>query len=139
MPSAEAALFSILTTGSPNPVAAVIETRVYGSALPQTVVYPAIRYARISTARDEWRTLDGREDYARVRMQIDSFALNPLSALILSQAVRDVLVGFQGVVSGMRIDAVATADEAGSVEFGVGPEGQAVYGQRVDVILSHAE
>ena len=43
-PSAEAALVAILTQGSPNPVAALVGTRVYALQLPQNPIYPAMVY-----------------------------------------------------------------------------------------------
>ena len=59
-PSAEAALVAILTQGSPNPVAALVGSRVHALQMPQNPVYPAIVYTRISTPRSQYRTLDGR-------------------------------------------------------------------------------
>ena len=46
MPSAEAAIRELLTTGSPNPVQALVGGRVYSKKLPQNVVWPAIRFTR---------------------------------------------------------------------------------------------
>jgi Protein of unknown function (DUF3168) len=139
MPSAEGALRALLTAGSPNPVAAIIGVRAYNKRLSQNVTYPAIRYARISTPRDDTRTLDGREDYAKPRFQIDCYSVDDDVAIALSQAVRAHLVGFQGEVAGLRIDSIGTADEGGEVTENIGPDNSAVFGQRVDVIISHAE
>lgn len=139
MPSAEAALFSILTTGSPNAVAALVGTRVYPDLLPQGVTYPAIRVQRISTARSQYRTLDGVAGYASPRMQIDCYALSRSGAVALAQAVYNMLEGYHATVGGLRIDAISTEDEGASVETDIGPNGAAVYGQRLDAIVHHAE
>lgn len=139
MPSAEASLVSLLTTGGGNPVAAIIGTRCYPDVLPQGVTYPAIRYQRISTPRAQYRTLDGRANYASPRMQVDCFALNRSGAIALAQAVYGLLEGFAGTVGGLRIDAISTDDEAGEFEAGIGPGSANVYRQRLDLIMYHAE
>ena len=139
MPSAEAALYSLLTTGSPNPVAALVGTRVYPLVLPQGVSYPAIRLQRISTARSQYRGLDGRAAYASPRMQIDAYALTHGQAIAVAQAVYQLLEGFYGTVGGLRIDAIGIDDEGADLEEGVGPGGSNLYRQRVDAIVYHAE
>lgn len=139
MPSAEAAIYSLLTTGSPNPVAAIVSTRVYPNVLPQNVVYPAIRFQRISTPRSQYRTLDGKANYASPRMQIDCWALTHSGVIDLAQAVYGLLEGFNGTVGGLRIDAVSTEDEGADVEQDIGPSSVAVFRQRIDVIVFHAE
>ena len=139
MATAEQALFTLLTTGSPNPVAAIVGTRVYPRVLPQGVQYPAIRYARISSARSEWRTLDGKAEYAQPRFQIDAYALTDAQALDLGQAVYHWLEGYRGTVAGVRIDAISTDDESSELEPGAGPGGVDLYRQRVDVFVSHPE
>lgn len=139
MPSAEAALYSLLTTGSPNPLSAIVGNRVYPDVLPQAPTLPAIRYQRISTARDQYRTLIGKAEYASPRMQVDVYALSRSQAISIAQAIYVLLEGFAGLVAGLRIDAVSTADEAGDLEEGVGPGGVSLYRQRLDFIVYHAE
>ena len=116
MPSAEQSLKTLLTTGSPNPVHAFVGQRVYALNLPQGVIYPAIRYQRISTARSQYRTLDGRAGYASPRMQVDCYAATPMQALEVAQAVYQLLEGFRGIVSGLRLDGIATEDERAEFE-----------------------
>ena len=101
MPSAEASLYQLLTQGSPNPVSAIVGTRVYPT-LPQNVVYPYIRYTRISTPRSEWRVLDFNDDegYASPRFQLDNYALKHSDAVALAQAVFRHLKSFHGTVAG---------------------------------------
>ena len=139
MATAEAAIYSILTTGSPNAVAAIVGTRVYPDVLPQNAVYPSIRYQRISTPRSQYRTLDGRASYASPRFQLDCYALSRSSALDLAQAVYGLLEGFTGTANGLRVDYVSTEDEAGDVENDAGPDGKDLFRQRLDVFLAHPE
>jgi hypothetical protein len=139
MPSAEAALVSLLTTGSPNPVHALVGTRVYPRKLPQNVTYPAIRYTRISTSRSEFRTLDGRAGYARPRFQIDCYGLTEASCVALAQALYQLLEGFDGIAAGLRIDGIGTDDEGADVEEGVGPGGSDLFRQRLDFMIPHPE
>lgn len=139
MASAEAALYSLLTTGSPNPVSAIVGVRVHPLVLPQGIVYPAIRYQRISTARDQYRTLIGKAEYASVRMQVDCYALTALAAITLAQAVYNLAEGYSGIIGGLRIDATSTADQRADLEAGAGPAGVDLYRQGIDLILYHPE
>jgi hypothetical protein len=137
MASAEAALFSILTTDSA--ITAIVGTRVYPDLLPQGVTYPAIRTQRISTPRSQYRALDGVAGYASPRMQIDCYALSRSAAITLAQAVYAELEGYHGMANGLRVDAISTEDEGASVETDIGPNGAAVYGERLDVVMFHPE
>lgn len=148
MPTTEAALFSLLTAGSPNPVAAIIGTRAYPDVLPQAVTYPAIRFQRISTPRSQYRTLDGHANYASPRFQIDCWATQKSQALELADAVYRLLEGFTGYAggqpgspedTGLRIDFISTEDQAGDVEPGIGPGAIQIYRERLDVFVAHPE
>jgi hypothetical protein len=141
MPSAEASLYQLLTQGSPNPVSAIIGSRVYPNVLPQNALYPCIRYSRISTPRTEWRVLDynDNEGYAAPRFQLNCYALKHSDALNLAQAVFRHLKSFHGTVAGLRIDLIAPDDEAGQYEPGVAAGDVGVHDQRLDVFISHAE
>jgi len=139
MPSAEAAIYSLLTTGSPNPVAALVGDRVYPLVLPQPPTLPAIRYQRISTPRAQYRTLDGLANYASPRIQIDCWDTTPDGVLAVARAVYELLDGFHGTVDGLRIDAISTEDEATDLEPDVGPGGTPLYRWRLDVVMMHAE
>lgn len=139
MPTAEASLFSLLTAGSPNPVAALIGNRCFPLVLPQNVLYPAIRYQRISTPRSQYRALDGRAEYASPRFQIDAYALTHAQAIAVAQAVYALLEGFTGTVAGLRIDQISTDDEAADMEAGAGPGGANLYRHRIDIFLYHPE
>jgi hypothetical protein len=140
VPSAEQSLFAILTQGSPNPVSAIVGTRVYPTP-PQNVVYPYIRYTRISTPRSEWRVLDFNDDegYASPRFQLDNYGLKHSDALALAQAVFRHLKSFHGTVSGLRIDVIAPEDEGYQYEPGVAPGDVGAHNQRLDIVIYHAE
>jgi hypothetical protein len=139
MPSAEASLYQLMTQGSPNPVAEIIGGRCYPNVLPQGVLYPAVRYARISTPRSEFRTLDGKANYQSPRFQLDAYALKHSDALKLGQAIYQHLEGFKGTVNGLRIDFCSIDDEAGEFEPAVAEGGQGVHRQRLDVIIANAQ
>lgn len=139
MPSAEAALYSMLTTGSPNPVLELVGTRVYPLVLPQAPTLPAIRYQRISTPRSQYRTMDGRANYASPRFQVDVWANDHGTAVQVAQAIYALLEGFHGTVGGLRIDAISTDDEGADLEEGVLIGGGPAYRHRLDLIIFHAE
>jgi hypothetical protein len=146
MPTAEGSLHSILTAGSPNDVAALVGPRVYWDVLPQAPdvdssgrMLQAIRLQRISTERSQYRTLDGKAEYARVRFQIDCYGASRLDAVMLAQAVYRLLEGFTGIVSGLRIDTTSTEDEGADIEPGAGVGGANLYRQHVDALVFHPE
>lgn len=143
MPTAEAALVSLLIQGSPNPVADLVGTRVYPLRLPQTStapVLPAIRYQRISTVRGPYRKLStGKSDYAKPRFQVDCFATTPAGAKQLADAVYSVVAGFAGTIAGVAIGSSAAEDEAADLEEGVGAGGAPIFRHRIDFLIGHAE
>ena len=140
MASAEAALVALLTTGSPNPVADLVAARVYPDALPLGVLYPAIRYQRISTARFQYRKIaTGTGDYAKPRFQIDCFAATKAGALALSDAVRAQLDGYSGISATVSIGSAALEDEASDIEQGAGTGGSNIFRHRLDYLIGHAE
>lgn len=143
MATTEAALVSLLIQGSPNPVAALVGTRVYPLRLPQTTtapVLPAIRYQRIDTVRAPYRKMaTGRGDYAKPRFQVDCFATTPAGAKQLADAVLSILSGFSGTIASVAIGSTAAEDEAADIEEGVGVGGAPIYRHRLDFLIGHAE
>ena len=143
MADAEVALVAILTTGSPNAVAALVGVRVYPVVLPQNVTYPAIRYARISTAREQYRllsrTVANKASRQDGRFQIDCYAVTDADARALAAAVRSELDGYSGTIAGLRIDRTSIDGEDGEIEPEVGDVQSPVYRRHMDFILSHAE
>ena len=143
MATTEAALVSLLIQGSPNPVSALVGTRVYPLRLPQTTtapVLPAIRYQRIDTVRSPYREMaTGRSSHVRPRFQIDCFAATPAGAQAVADAVRSVLDGFRGTSAGVAIGSIGLEDEAADLEEGVGAGGAPIYRHRLDFLIGHAE
>lgn len=138
MATTEGALFSILSDDAT--VSGLVGARIYPDVLPQGVLYPALRYQRISTPRAQWRTIDtGRSDYANPRFQVDAWALTRSQALTLGQAVLAALDGFRGTAASLTIQAIGNEDEAGDHEPGIGPNGADVYRQRYDFVIWHPE
>jgi len=67
----------------------LVDTRLYPGALPQRVVYPAIRYQRVDTVRVYSKA--GYEGDSRPRLQIDCWSPNYLEAKRLAEAVRTAM------------------------------------------------
>lgn len=141
MPSAEAAIYSLLTSGTPNPVAALIGTDCFPDQVPQNFAsWPAVVYQRISTNRSEFRTIDrGKAEFARPRMQLSCYATSRSGAIQLAQAVYSLLEGYSGVANGLTVSWVSTEDERGTVEPEIGPGGAPIYGQQIDIFMAHPE
>lgn len=87
----EKGLYSKLTGNSPQTLA---ESRVY-PRLPQGVVFPAIRYQRITATRTQ--SLDANVGVTEVTMQVDCMAESYSQAKTLADSVRVILHGFRGV------------------------------------------
>lgn len=87
----EKGLYSKLTGNSPQTLA---ESRVY-PRLPQGVIFPAIRYQRITATRTQ--SLDANVGVTEVTMQVDCMAESYSQAKTLADSVRVILHGFRGV------------------------------------------
>ena len=138
MPTAEDALFSILTTGSPNPVATIVGTE---SIL---TCFHRIRHFQLSAIsasqrRDNTAPMDGLAGYAEPRFQIDCYDLKRSSANALAQAVYGLLEGYTGTANGLQVGHISAEDERGDIEPDAGPDGKDLYRQGVDVFLAHPE
>lgn len=133
MATLEAALVSILEDDSG--VGAIAGDRIYALVLPQGVVYPAIRWQRISTPR--LKSTSGPSGRARPRFQIDCYAGTHAEALSLAAAVRAALDGFSGTVAAVVISSSGAEDEGSDFEPDVGASG--VYRERLDFLISHTE
>ena len=141
--SPEQGLFALLTGSHLSPAGSaltvIVGTRIYWDVLPEGVTYPAVRLQRISTNRDEFRSIDtGVADYAQSRFQIDAWALSRLAAINLSQAVFATIEAAHASFVDLRVDPCWTEDEAGDLEEGIGPNGADVYRQRLDIMMPFA-
>lgn len=140
MASAEESLVAILKGDAT--VAGLVATRIHAKALPQNVVYPAVSYQRISTARSQFRVLSrqgGKATRQQSRIQVDSWALTEAVAQQVGAAVRDALDGFAGTSAALQVDQLWIEDEGGHLEEGAGEGGAHIYRVRQDYLLSHGE
>jgi len=71
----------------------IANSRIY-PRLPEQVIFPAIRYQRISTVRSH--AIDGAVGVTDVLMQVDCVAKTYSQAKTLADEVRDVLHGYSG-------------------------------------------
>lgn len=144
MASAEESLVAILKGDAT--VAGLVGNRIFPKILPQNVIYPAVRYQRISTARDQFRVLSrsgGKATRQQSRIQVDSWALTEAVAQQVGAAVRGALDGFAGTSAALQIDQLWIEDEGGdteeNVEGGAGEGGAHLYRVRQDYLISHGE
>lgn len=86
----EKGLRSLITGNSPQTLA---ENRVY-PRLPQNVEFPAIRYQRISTQRNQ--SLDANVGVNAATVQVDCMANSYSDAKALADSVRTILHGYSG-------------------------------------------
>lgn len=82
-------------------LAALVGTRIYPEILPQDVVYPCMRYARVGTIRG--LMLDGVNTLTEVRMQIDIWARSYAEIRAIGNALRAALDGVTGNLGGVSI------------------------------------
>ena len=100
MTTIEQGLYTYLTGGSPNPVAALVGTRVYPMGhLPQNPTMPALSYSLIGAARVV--TTDGADTLFNPSFQVDCWHTSGLGAVQLFDLVRQRLNGFSGDLGGV--------------------------------------
>lgn len=75
--------------------------RIYAEFLPESPTYPALRYARVSTA--PLLTLSGPIGYAQVRLQLDVWDKTVSGCRTAADAVRSALDGLRDSVGGASI------------------------------------
>lgn len=104
MPILESALYDYLSTDVS--VSALVDERIYPFRLPEGCVLPAIAWQRISSSRIY--THDPFEDtaaFVRARVQFSCWAVTPLEAIQIGEAVLLALSGYSGDMSGQLIGA----------------------------------
>lgn len=77
-------------------VNAIVSGRVYPVYLPQSPIYPAITFQRISGPRV--RSLTGPSNLAHPRIQVDCWAATYNAAKELADAVRIAIDGYSGAM-----------------------------------------
>lgn len=104
MPVLEEALFTYLSADPA--VYALVEERIYPFRLPEGCLLPAIAWQRISSSRTY--THDPFEDtsaFVRARIQFSCWAIAPLQAIQIGEAVLLALSGYTGDMAGQLIGA----------------------------------
>ena len=106
----ERAAYTLLST---------IETTYAGKA-PQDADTPFIVYRAIT--RDGWDSLDGPSGMAQKSIQVDSYAIGSDDAKQLAGQVRQLLNGYGGTVSSVRIDSCRLLSETDLSELETDPK-----------------
>lgn len=101
----EQGLYSVLTGNSPQTSAGV---RVYPH-LPQDATYPAIRYQRIETTRNQ--ALNANVGVTAATVQLDCMASSYSAAKALADEVRTILHGYNGSWSSLTAHNVVLESE----------------------------
>lgn len=105
--SIKPALWSMITT---NPaVSALIGTRLYPDSIPQDAPLPAVAYQTVSTSRGY--TQDGPDGIAEPRIQFTVDAPTRAQAEDVAAALKNLLSGYRGKISGKTIGAIFLENE----------------------------
>lgn len=132
----QAFLYSYLTANAG--VSAIVGTRVYESLVPQGAAYPAISYSLVSRS-GEADSLDGADEQAVYRMQVNCWATSGVNRQALASAVRSALNGYVGTYSGKVIQEIWLDNELDQDEPMPGNDAQRLYGRFMDFMISTAE
>lgn len=87
----------------------IISGRIHPFTVPTEIARPKLTYQRIDTVR--WYSNDGPTGSPRIRLQVDCWADELLTAKTLADKVRQCLDGYRGVTSGVQVDGVHLQDE----------------------------
>lgn len=90
-------------------VRGIVDNRVYPLFLPQGVNYPAISYSQASGPRDS--DLCGPTGRARRRLTVNSWAKTHVQVWSLADALRRVINGYRGDMSGTFVGNVTMENE----------------------------
>jgi hypothetical protein len=82
-----------MLSASGSPPVAIAGGRIY-PRLPQNVTFPAVRYARITTSRNQ--SLTGAVGVTEASLQVDCMADTYAEAKTLADSVRTLLHGYRG-------------------------------------------
>jgi len=91
----------------------------------------SIAYHAISMDGDK-HTMDGPDDLAKRRIQINSYGKSESDATILSDAVRSTLDGYSGTIDSLAISYIALVDDGDLNEFEPGNKKISRHGIRQD-------
>jgi hypothetical protein len=96
----ESAIFSYLT--SKVEITTLVSTRVYATVPPSAPTYPFITFTKITDQPN--RDQDGSIGLAEVRLQLDAWAFIVQEQQNISEALRNVLDGFRGLMGTELLD-----------------------------------
>lgn len=116
-------------------MSAQVGTKIYRSVLPQSVVYPAISYQRISTTRESAMGAD--IGVATARVQVDSWAETHAGAETVAALVRGALQRWNGTVESVVVLDTFIEDERHETEQV--KDGQWIYRIGMDALIWHRE
>lgn len=88
-------------------VTAIVSTRIHNPSLPQNPVYPAISFSVITATGPI--THDSKYGPRVDRVQISCWAENKPTAINLSEAVLNAVLGFSGTIGGIRFMGILPA------------------------------
>lgn len=108
----EDGLYTHLTAQST--ITDIVEDRIYPTVMPQQTALPAIVFYNVGTTPISRQ--DGRPTLVRSRIQIDCYADRVRDAKLLSEAVRDALESYVGMMGASSVQAVFLL-EHGSDDF----------------------
>ncbi len=130
MPVVEQALAARLE-GSTS-VTSLASTRIYPMHLPQDPRFPAVTYDHISGVR-EW-TMNVDPGTVTARMQVTSWAKDPLSAANLMEGVRAATQRWAGTSTGVVVDEIFIENE-----FSFYDDDTSTYAHSLDLIVHYQE
>ena len=118
--------------GAVSAVTALIASRVYPFPAPADGARPYVTYQMIGNPRE--RALDGVTGLARARMQLNCWAVTPVEAESLAEAVRQALEGYAGTAGGVTVKHARSEDEGDLFDEAVD-----LTGKRLDFIFEYLD
>jgi hypothetical protein len=116
-------------------VAALIGSRLYPLKLPQSPVYPASVYQRISGPRDHDH--GGSTGKAEVRIQVTHWATSYSGVKQVAEAFRAALDGYSGAMGSTAVALCRLANEIDGFEHTENDSGD--YSVRQDFLVQYTE
>lgn len=103
----ETGLYAYVQAGAA--LTALIGDRVYPITAPQAVSLPYMTFQRVST--QPTHDLSGPDPLSKCRVQFDCYGEQPLGAKQVSEALRALIDGYQGMMGTVSVRAVMRANE----------------------------
>lgn len=126
------AVFSILSGDAG--VSALVAGRIFPHILPQSPVFPAVTFSKVSVGRRDL-TLNGFANVAEPTFRIACFATDPLQLDNLVNSVRSSLQGYRGTVASTFIMSARVVNEVDLQ----GDVANLIFQTVLDVRIAHRE